>query len=481
MRIAIERGATDTFGLREITVEPLEWSASRNAFFTAVAADAPPGSYPKYMTGVQSYWTVAGVDGDRAEVLVNEEGMVEARKGGYSIEPFVYVDDTLFTWHDVTSRSRSPAITSPSRRSRGGAATGRSRSRRSPSSADGTRPSPTCSTGSPATLGAVERCRIYLAIRPFQVNPPWQFLNTPGGVARINQIALENGTVHVNGEPGVVPLTPPAGFGAVTFDQGNIVDYLRAGQLPPAPNVRDTFGHASGALAWSADVDSATAAVIEVALPLHPASVPQAERERVLGLRAPRDRVADARRVWRDALERTFDRAAGVRVARSSTRCTRTSPTSWSTAITPALQPGSRSYERSWIRDGSLDGDRAPPTRPRRRREELPRVVRRLPVSERQGAVLRRLARRRSRARARQPRRVHLPRRRVLASHATIASCAERLWPNVLARRGLHRLAAAATAHARVPGGDKRAFYGLLPPVHQPRGLLGQADALVLG
>jgi hypothetical protein len=101
VRLALERGPGAGFGIREVGVQPLEWAASKNTFFAAVARDAPPGTYPKYMSGVQSYWTVAGVDGDRAEVLVNEEGMVEARKGGFSVEPFVYVDGKLFTWHDV--------------------------------------------------------------------------------------------------------------------------------------------------------------------------------------------------------------------------------------------------------------------------------------------------------------------------------------------------------------------------------------------
>lgn len=35
-------------GLKEISVKPLEWSATKNDFFTAVAKDAPSGSYPRY-------------------------------------------------------------------------------------------------------------------------------------------------------------------------------------------------------------------------------------------------------------------------------------------------------------------------------------------------------------------------------------------------------------------------------------------------
>ena len=72
------------------------------------------------------------------------------------------------------------------------------------------------------------------------------------------------------------------------------------------------------------------------------------------------------------------------------------------------IQPGSRSYERSWIRDGSL-------TSTALLRLGHPEEVRdfinwyaRYPVRERKDSLLRRCARRRSRSRERQPRRVHL-------------------------------------------------------------------------
>ena len=354
VRLALERGPSDTFGLREISVEPLEWAASKNAFFTAIAKDAAPGSYPKYMSSVQSYWTVAGVDGDQAEVLVNEEGMVEAQKGGFSVEPFVYVGGKLFTWRDVKTTQ---------------------------SLAGSHFPEPTVTwtadewqlTLAPvAVLGARDSSiaylqyrlantgrrrqamRLYLAIRPFQVNPPWQFLNTPGGVATIRQLAAEGQVVRVNGETVAVSLTPPNGFGAATFDQGNIVDYLREGTLPSSSSIQDTFGHASGALAYTADVDSGAAAVVEVALPLHAASLPQVERERVLGARAPRDRVADARRVWREGLERVT-----IELPSSASRVVSSLYANLGFILVnrdhAGLQPGSRSYERSWIRDGSLE------------------------------------------------------------------------------------------------------------------------------
>ena len=354
VRLTLERGPSDVFGLREVAVEPLEWGASQNSFFTAVAKDAPRGTYPKYFTGVQSYWTVAGVDGDPAEVLVNEEGMVEARKGGFSIEPFAYVDGKLFTWADVkTSQSLAGShFPEPSVVWDGGDW----QLVLSPVAVLGPSDSSVAYlqyriTNSGRTRRSV---RLYLAVRPFQVDPPWQFLNTPGGVATVRQLAIDNGTVRVNGEPAVVSLTPPNAFGAVSFDQGNIVDYLREGTLPPTPNVTDAFGHASGALSYAAEVDSGDASVVEIAIPLHASALSQLERERVLGSRSPRDRVADGRRVWRDAIERVT-----IELPPSASRVVNSLYANLAYILVnrdhAGLQPGSRSYERSWIRDGSLE------------------------------------------------------------------------------------------------------------------------------
>ena len=462
VRLAIERGPTDTFGVREITIEPIEWSASKNAFFMAVAADAPRGSYPKYMTGVQSYWTVAGVDGDRAEVLVNEEGMVEARKGGYSIEPFVSMGDTLFSWSDarVSQSLAGDRFPEPSVTWRRGDWT----LTLAPVAVLGGRDSSIAYLQYRLTSTARARrsVRVYLAIRPFQVNPPWQFLNTAGGVAPITQLDVDNGTVRVNGEPAVVSLTPPAGFGAATFDQGNVVDYLRAGRLPPAPNVRDGFGHASGALAYAAELDSSAAVVVEVALPLHPASVPQAERERVLGLRAPRDRVADARRAWRDALERTT-----IELPPSASRVVNSLYANLAYILVnrdhAGLQPGSRSYERSWIRDGSLEASallrlgRADAAKAflewyagfQHPNGKVPccvdsRGADPVPEHDSHGEFI------------------------YLAAeywrHTHDRELAERLWPNVVRAAGYIDSLRQQRRTPEFQSGDKRAYYGILPP-----------------
>ena len=462
VRLALERGPSDTFGLREMTVDPHAWSASKNAFFAAVAKDAPAGSYPKYLSGVQSYWTVAGADSDPAEVLVNEEGTVEARKGGFSIEPFVFVGGKLSTWHDVKTTQSLAGSHFPE-----------------PSVA-WTADDWQLTLAPVAVLGARDSSiaylqyrlanaghgrramRLYLAIRPFQVNPSWQFLNTPGGVATIRQLAGDGQVVRVNGETAAVSLTPPNGFGAATFDQGNVVDFLRDGSLPPTTSVQDPFGHASGAFVYTADVDSGAAAVVELALPLHEASLSQLERERVLGARAPRDRAADARRLWRDAIERVT-----IELPPSAARVVNTLYANLGYILVnrdhAGLQPGSRSYERSWIRDGSLEATallrmgRADVAREfldwyagfQYPHGKVPccvdaRGADPVPEHDSNGEFI------------------------YLAAeywrHTHDRAVAERIWPNVL-RAALY--IDSLRQQRRKPefqSGDKRAFYGILPP-----------------
>ena len=42
-----------------------------------------------------------------------------------------------------------------------------------------------------------KKLMLFLAIRPLQVNPPWQFLNLAGGVARVDSISLQGSSAHV--------------------------------------------------------------------------------------------------------------------------------------------------------------------------------------------------------------------------------------------------------------------------------------------
>jgi hypothetical protein len=342
------------YGIREVVAKPLAWSASRNDFFAAVARDAPRGSYPRYLLGEQSYWTITGVDGDSTEALVSEEGIVEVGKARFSLEPFLYADGRLVTWADgrATQSLEHGYLPIPSVRREAGnlaltvtafaiGAAGASQLwvRYRVENRDTRAASPT----------------LFIALRPFQVNPSAQFLNGSGGAAIVRDLEYADSVVGVNDSISVTPFTPAGGFGAATFDQGNIVDALRRGRLPAAQAVHDPLGAASAALSYPVRVAPGgrtdvwiTAQMTvgaELALPVYFTRAEiDAEGERQL---------AETAREWATKLNRV-----SINLPPSGRRIADAIRSNLAFILInrdgPAIQPGSRSYERSWIRDGSL-------------------------------------------------------------------------------------------------------------------------------
>ena len=97
--------ATGRPDLAEWTLQPLAWSATREAVAAAVARDARRGLYPRGCLDEQVYWTVVGADRDPREGLLSEDGALETGPGGVTVEPFLWADGRLVTWADVTSEA----------------------------------------------------------------------------------------------------------------------------------------------------------------------------------------------------------------------------------------------------------------------------------------------------------------------------------------------------------------------------------------
>ena len=91
------------------------------------------------------------------------------------------------------------------------------------------------------------RARLFLAVRPFQVDPPWQSLNMVGGVAPIHTIRFDGGAVWVNRDEPVILGRPPDRSGPPSIERGSLTDFLQAGGVPPQTAVADRFGFASAA------------------------------------------------------------------------------------------------------------------------------------------------------------------------------------------------------------------------------------------
>lgn len=338
--------------IQRMAFEGSSFSNSPNDLFRAMATDAPAGYFPKYLLNHQSYWTVTGVSGDSKKALMNQEGQVEVGRGEFSIEPFIYIDGKLVSWNNVQTGQYLlydyipfPAVTWTSGNGwilRIQAVTG----------------------GVPGnsllvlhynleSQRAIGRGKIFIAIRPFQVNPPWQALNGVGGCSRIDSISYTNGFVDVNGMK-VVPMTIPSAFGAAEYDQGDITKFIAAGSVPPVQEVHDHFGYASAVLEYDFDFQSSGNADVVIGYPFHgwnkspvpnmsPGS-PQLYQKLMASTVGGR---------WQQDLNRT--RFTFPPVAQDVANTLRsTMAYILINRNGAAIQPGSRNYDRSWIRDGAL-------------------------------------------------------------------------------------------------------------------------------
>jgi F5/8 type C domain-containing protein len=331
--------------LSEIAIEPLAFGASRTAFVQAIARRAPRGTYPRGLTE-QPYWTLVGVDGGADSGLISEDGAIEVGRGGFTVEPFVREAGKLTGWADVKAEQSLQdgylPIPTVAWRTPGWTL-------RTTAFATGEAKAPTLAaryelenlTDRPLSLELV------LAVRPFQVNGPAQFLTTPGGVSPIRSLSWDKRAVLVDGKPRIFPLAPPQRFAASAFDAGELPAALSRAAASVAD---DATGLASGALVYRVDLAPRGKAVLgwtaplAGAAPMAPAASPQA------WLDAEQARVAA---VWRERLNRV-----SVTTPAAGRPVTDTLRTSLAHMLMsrngPILQPGTRSYDRSWIRDGAM-------------------------------------------------------------------------------------------------------------------------------
>src|SRR5262249_29765068 len=110
--------------------------------------------------------------------------------------------------------------------------------------------------------------QLVLAVRPFQVNPPSQFLNTVGGVSPIRQIRWDGTTLSVNADHRVFPLTGPDRVAVWPFDAGALWGLLGGSDAAGPAEIRDEIGYASAALGYRLTLAPHGAATVGIVVPL---------------------------------------------------------------------------------------------------------------------------------------------------------------------------------------------------------------------
>ncbi|RFP18337.1 MULTISPECIES: discoidin domain-containing protein [unclassified Duganella] len=352
IRLVLRDGPAGSYALAEVELKELAYGATPNDFISAVAQDAQRGLYPRGFSGQQPYWTLVGVDGGGDHsALISEDGAIEARQGGFSLEPFVEDGGALVSWADVKV---------------------------SQSLRDGYLPVPTvqwqhrswmlsvtvAAAGTPASsqllaryelknlTGASRKLKLVLAVRPFQVNAPRQFLNTPGGYSVISDLAWDGKALTINGDAKVYPLERPARVALASFDGGLLPTGAGAGtSAARSAAAHDDTGMASAALTYEITLPPHGSVVLGAVLPMAGgAATPAPDGRQIDWLAREQEKVAGE---WRIKLNQV---TLGMPPAGQHMADTLRSSLAHilMTREGAALQPGTRSYRRSWIRDGAM-------------------------------------------------------------------------------------------------------------------------------
>ena len=307
---------------------PVAHEDQANDALKALAKAAPRGTYPRGFIGEQPYWTVAGSDGHGIAALIDEDAAIEFEKGGYSIAPAVIDGGRTFDWANVTERQRlvdnrlpirivkwsAPGFTLETRLladHSGRAAyaaytlTNRARSKRS--------------------------FELRLRLRPWQVNPPSQFLSQVGGASPISAIE-QSGTALTIVQP---------------QDDGDPPARRRLLVEPGGQSERADQPARAGVAMAGMD--------IVYRMTLAPGAARRVVLTMPVGTRNPTYATSLAETVayWQRALSRA---SISVPPAKQPFADTVASALAHIliTRDGPMLKPGTRSYDRAWIRDGAM-------------------------------------------------------------------------------------------------------------------------------
>ncbi|KUO60642.1 hypothetical protein APF79_02395 [bacterium BRH_c32] len=329
--------------IKSVTVNPIKYSEDKNQFFINISKEAGRGLYPRYTNEEASYWTIIGVDADAKEAMINEDGAIEVDKKSFMIEPFIYANDSLYSWDDVKKSQwlENDYLPIPNIKWE---KDGIELKIKSFASGEANKNSTlNISYEIKNNSDKAKRGSLYLAIRPFQVNPYYQWLNIIGGVSEIKNIEYCGNGILVD-QKKIIVQEKPDRFGAVNFDNGEIVNYINENKLPITKKIEDKLSLASGAMEYKYELKVGESRAVYVSIPFY--SQTDSERDFEAKLELIKD-------YWENKLTRVK-----FNLPPSADKLINTVRTNIGNILINkdnyGFQPGSRSYERSWIRDGAL-------------------------------------------------------------------------------------------------------------------------------
>jgi hypothetical protein len=310
------------------------------------ARGARRGMLPLWTARRQEFWTITGVEGHEQELLLSEFGLVEPRKNGPCMQPFLLIDGTVVTYADaaVTQALEDGDLPLPrvTWQTNDWQLTIRALAAGTATTACGL-VTYELQNDSARVLTAA----LALVVRPLQLNPPWQH----GGGAPITAAEWQPATddrmmLICNGAPFMLcPTTALQRCGAQAWQNADAGDAIFAGS-PIQRGATDRDGMASAAALFSFVLAPGARARVPVALPLD--DTRDAVNRHFMSFDAL---LRDARQHWQsvttlngfavpDPALAAFARSALAYIAL--------------TRDAALFKPGPRNYNHTWMRDGAI-------------------------------------------------------------------------------------------------------------------------------
>ncbi|HDS1122902.1 TPA: discoidin domain-containing protein [Stenotrophomonas maltophilia] len=328
--------------------------------YQIAASGAQRALFPASLQMQQTYWTAVGVHAGRQKSIFDEYGNLEAFKGAPLVQPI---------WRNADGHAAGAAGQTVQHALR-----------------DGWKPMPSATwapqpglelrseafaierDGQPVTLlrhrmhnsgTTTINGTLTLVVRPMQMNPPWQ----NGGLSPIRDVSVEGQAVRINGRILLHSLTPVTASGAAPFGAEGakeITAAIATGTLPDTQQARDDQGLAAAALSYRVSLAPGASEAIVAAFPLGTAAadangaLPDAPPLDLSSLPHDADAAfntlgAQASTDWQARLGQVGLRLPDpslVDMLRAQAAYMLINQTG------PAMQPGPRNYNRSFIRDG---------------------------------------------------------------------------------------------------------------------------------
>ncbi len=353
IKIRITQAVNKKTEIKEIKLLPVEFSLTKNAFISNIASKQMRGIYPRYFYNEKSYWNVIGVDTDEKEALINEDGMIEVDKLSFSLEPFIETGDKFICW-DNSSLEQGlekeylpiPIVKRVSNETE----------LTIQAFASGT-------ANKNSTLYIKYKLKnlsnkditgtFHIAIRPYQVNPSYQFLNTSGGVSGIKSIEKKGNKIHVD-EKVIFSSSAKYTLSLSEMNAGDVVEQLLHKSLVKREQITDSRKMASGLMSFDFKLEVGKSEEFVLAVPFYGTHTDFSSKEFSQNPRKVfNEKLAKTVKEWDAKINRISFSVPDelkqiINIIRANTGYILINKDNYGT------QPGSRSYERSWIRDGSL-------------------------------------------------------------------------------------------------------------------------------